>query len=107
MITIKCIKEWGRLKKGEIVEVGNDHGLYLVNNGSAEFISGGVTKKSNNKKEKEYKLLRKYGLNELSLSYGRVDILKILRQIEEINFLKKQGTKKINDVSLGNGEVEK
>ena len=94
MITIRIIKKWGSLERGKIIEVGNDHGLYLVNEGSAEFISGGVTKKSNSKKEKEYSLLRKYGLNELSLSYGRVDVLKVLKNINERRFLKHLGAPK-------------
>ena len=89
MITIRYTKEWGNNKKGDVEEVGNSDGLYIVNQGHAEFISGGVTKKSNIKKQKEFALLKKYGLNETSLSYGRTDILRALRNIEENRFLNK------------------
>lgn len=90
MITIKYTKKWGNKRRGDIEEVGNDIGLYIVNEGYAIFISGGVTKKSNTKKKKEFDLLRKYGLNETSLSYGRTDVLKALRNIEENKFLKEK-----------------
>lgn len=89
MITIEYIKDWGNAVKGDVEEVGNDIGLYIVNQGHAVFISGGVTKKSNERKKKEFALLKKYGLRMTSLSYGRVDVLRMLRRIEEVNFLKK------------------
>lgn len=86
MIKIRGLQDFGTwLRKGEIVVVNNNLGLFVIQKGYAEIVREDVIVDDKRTKniEEQLKLLEKYGLNPLSQSYGRTDILKLLRKLEK------------------------